>query len=742
MINSILRNVVLLGGMSCALSSMSNPVVIGNARITFITDNLVRLEYAAEQKFLDDSTLFAIDRTPKDVHLTTSSDGNRYTFATPVFTLEYESDGCPFGENNLCARWMQGDGEKVWHITDKNKGNLGGPIVTLDEADEPVPFMDGLLSRDGWYLIHDSGKDVHKDGALHYRDRDHIQDMYLFVYGTDYRKAMKSLAAVSGPVPMTRKYMHGAWYCRWWNYSADDYRRIVQEYREHDFPLDVLVFDMDWHRKDASVGTGHAYMRGWTGYSWNRDLIPDPEGFLKELHADKIYVPLNDHPHDGVRPHEDCYASFMAELGLDSTAAMPYFDAGNPAYMKAFFNNAHRPNEDMGVDFWWLDWQQDYAFPGVRGTTTKHLPWLNELYYADSRRGGKRGAGFSRWGGWGDHRHPIQFSGDIYARWPMLAYEVDMTTRSGNAGCFFWAHDIGGFYERGDAELLTRWTQYGLLNSSLRVHSNWGDDMDRRPWLWGKREEDAMRRIYHMRSELMPYIYTSVRQCHEQTVPLLRGLYFDRPTDEEAYRRNGQFMFGDLIMGAPVTEPGSGPDFTVAKEVYFPDGTDWYSLFNNRKYEGGTIATISVPLEESPVFVKGGYPLPMQPYTQRMASTPLGTLVVRCYPGEEGTYVLYEDDGISEKYIDGEYATTALAYKALPDGVVTVCIAPADGAYDGQPLRRAYQIELPGVSDGAKVKVNGRNTKCRFDATLGGIVIEIPKTDIRKAIDIRIKKPR
>lgn len=121
-----------------------------------------------------------------------------------------------------------------------------------------------------------------------------------------------------------------------------------------------------------------------------------------------------------------------------------------------------------------------------------HLPWLNECYYnysiqpqADGRT--LRGAGFSRWGGWGDHRHPIQFSGDAVGNWDMLRFEVDLTTTSGNAGCFFWAHDIGGFYDGLDPELYTRWTQFGLLNSSLRIHSVVGEKSDRRPWLWGKR---------------------------------------------------------------------------------------------------------------------------------------------------------------------------------------------------------------------------------------------------------------
>ena len=114
--------------------------------------------------------------------------------------------------------------------------------------------------------------------------------------------------------------------------------------------------------------------------------------------------------------------------------------------MTAFLTASHAPLEEQGVDFWWLDWQQDYIYPSVPGVPgLKHLPWLNQLWYQESERGGLRGQDYSRWGGWGDQRHPIQFSGDAGSEWPMLAFEVPFTLASGNAGCFFWAHDTGGF---------------------------------------------------------------------------------------------------------------------------------------------------------------------------------------------------------------------------------------------------------------------------------------------------------
>lgn len=719
----------------------NNPVVIGNSRFTFITDGLVRMEYANHQKFLDDSTLFAVNRQLENVEVKIEKKAGKYIISTSKMSIQFEDDGFPFGQNNLRVYFEMDGKKKSWCLTNEQHGNLKGAITTLDAIGGPVPLQDGLLSRDGWYLINDSGKDVYKNGWLSLRDRDHVQDLYLFVYGNDYKSALYSLKTISGAVPMTRKYVHGSWYCRWWQYTADDYRNLVKEYHEHDFPLDIMVFDMDWHRKDGKIGTGHAFTRGWTGYSWNRELIPDPEALLREFRNQQIYVTVNEHPHDGIRPHEDVYPDFAQELGIDAAKdPVPIFDAGDPKYMNAFMKHAHRESDSIGVAFWWLDWQQDYAYPVVRGTTTKHVPWLNELYYNYSKQGNLRGAGFSRWGGWGDHRHPIQFSGDAMGNWDMLKFEVKLTTTSGNVGCFFWAHDIGGFYDGLDSELYTRWTQFGLLNSSLRIHSVVGDKMDRRPWLWGQREEKAMQRIYHLRSRLMPYIYSSVRQCHTDMLPLNRGLYIEYPVDKESYQHEGEFLFGDLILAAPVVQAGKGEDKVVEQPVWFPKGDDWYSLFTGNKYEGGKNAVVSCPLEESPVFVKGGWPLPMQPYTERMASTPLTTLVVRCYPGKTGichTYSLYEDDGLTMAYADGEYATTDLTYQKN-DKRVLITVHPAKGTYKGQPQTRAYRIELPGVNAKSKVSVNGRRVKAKMCDDINGIVIPVKATDIHKTIEIAV----
>ena len=250
-----------------------------------------------------------------------------------------------------------------------------------------------------------------------------------------------------------------------------------------------------------------------------------------------------------------------------------------------------------------------------------------------------------------------------------------------------------------------------------------------------------MHRIYHLRSQLMPYIYSSVRQCHTDMLPLNRGMYIEYPEEEKAYQYPGQFLFGDLLLGAPITTKGKGEKKTATQEVWLPGGTSWYNFFTGEKQEGGQVIKTESPLDEFPLFIKGGHPLPMQPYTERMCSTPLTELTVRCYPGEEGadnTYTLYEDDGLTQDYLAGKYATTRLNYQKTGEQTI-ITVSPAEGTYEGQPRKRAYRIELPGVTTQARIQVNGKKVRATPDKELNGIVVQVKVTDIRKPVVIKIQ---
>ncbi|RDC58330.1 DUF5110 domain-containing protein [Pedobacter chinensis] len=730
-----------LATLTLLFGQQTNPIVLGKARFTIITPELVRMEYATDAKFVDEPTLFANNRKTFFNNFEIDKKENRYTISTSRMKIYFTDDGYPFSQKNISITVLNKPKNIDWLIYMKDDANLGGALSTLDEVEGEVPLEQGLLSKNGWHVIDDGQKEILVNGWLSPRPVNHIRDLYFFGYGQNYKAALKSLTAISGEVPMNRKYVHGSWYCRWWNYTDNDYREIVNGYKAHGFPLDVLVMDMGWHtQKEALKGMAHAGSYGWTGYTWNKKLIPNPSILLKEFKDDGLHITLNDHPHDGIRPHEEQYAPFMKAMGADTTNQNTLlFNAGDKKYMDNFFKYALQPSEKIGVDFWWLDWQQDYVMPFVLGyPNVKHLPWLNYLYFKHSQADDKRGLLFSRWAGWGSQRTPIQFSGDAVASWDMLKFEIPFTSKSSNSGCFFWAHDIGGFYGGRDAELYVRWSQFGLTNSSLRIHSVSDENLDRRPWLWGKQAEDALRIVYRLRSQLMPYIYTSVWQSHKESVPLIRGMYIDYPENKEAYINDQQYLFGDLLLAAPIVSPGKGEKLVGIQKVWFPDGDVWFNIFNNEKFEGGQTKEVSSDIYQTPLFVKGGYPLLMQPYKERMASATLDTLVIKCYPGiinKQQTYTLYEDDGISNEYKNDMQSFTKLGYTQKSNAALVNISAVEGKGYTGQPKSRVYVLQLP-LQKAKNVLVNNKKAQFKYDDKTNSTIIITNAVSIGKAVTI------
>ena len=723
-------------------NTAKNPIVFGNNRLTVVTPTLVRLEYAYDGKFIDEPTLFAYDRSnllsTDSISITALGD-DCYEITTPALRMWFHNDGYPFSTSNFNAFYMHNGKEKKFTNRFLPRNNLGGPIETLDRVTEEIPMNDGLLSSDGWYMIDDERADLLVNGWITPRDtKTHVQDQYCFIYGNDFKAALASLGAISGKVPMTRKHIHGVWYCRYWDYTSDEFLDIIKGYDDNDFPIDNIVFDMGWHTNDAVTGTGHNGNLHWTGYTWNRELIPDPKALLDSCHALGVTVSLNDHPHDGIRPHEEQYQNFISALNPPE-GKLQLFDLADSTYMKLFFEYAHRPHEKIGVDFWWLDWQQNYLYPYVRGHHSTSLSWVNELYYRDSQNDGKRGAGYSRWAGWGDHRHPIQFSGDAQSNWEILAFEVKLTACSGQGGCYYWAHDIGGFRGDPNPELTVRWTQFGALSAALRVHSTKDPRLDRRPWLANEQQTNAMRKMYHMRSEIMPYVYSSVWQTHNTMVPLNRSMFIDYGHLKESFNNPQQYTFGDLLLAAPITSPGEGENLTASQTVWFPDNELWYDYFTHECKVGGSKQEIAKNIDQFPLYVRGGWVLPMQPYTSRPATTPLNTLVMRVYPATnnvENTFQLYEDDGISLDYTKGIYATTNLTY-SQQGNKATVVVHPSQGSYPGMVETRNYVLQLPVMNKKGAISVNGKPVKATYNNELRCNIVTVENIPVNQRLDIQ-----
>jgi alpha-glucosidase (family GH31 glycosyl hydrolase) len=747
--NRIILNaaVFAIALMGSAYASDNNPITIGHARFTVIAPEAIRMEYSPSGTFIDDPSLFAITRNPvltddEQKNLKIDVSGKNLTIDTGKMVFTYSDDGVPFHNGNPSAvvKGLASGATSNWTFGQAPQNNLGGTNNSLDHVAGPVALADGLLSKDGFYYLDDSQRFLIPGGDAGWvKQRDANTDSidgYFFAYGLDYKAGLKALTRVSGQVPMPRRYTMGTWYSMWWKYTSTDYRNIMQEFHDHNFPLDMLVMDMDWH-----------ITPGWTGYSWNRALLPDAEQLVKDIHTAGLHLTLNDHPAEGVKPNEDMYADFMKAMGQDPTQqkTLPY-DSGNENYMKTLMAYTHTPLEKEGVDFWWVDWMGDDQSPFNK------MGWINELYFRHSQTSipeyNLRGQSFSRWADWGDQRHPIHFSGDTKIVWPMLQFEIPFTSTAGNVGCFFWSHDTGGFIDdtdplnavlqRKQGELIARWTQFTSVSAVTRLHSANRAWLDKRPWKYSLEIENSMRVSFHLRSEIFPYIYSQAWRSHQDSIPLIRPLYIDYPETPEAYNNSQEYLFGDGMLAAPIVTPGHGFMHTSSQKVWFPEGR-WFDWFDGKEYSG--TQTISNDINAFPLFVRGGFPLVTETYNERMASGNRSNLVIKLYPGTDGqtsNTTLYEDDGQTTGYLNGNYALTHIAFKEAQNQMQLTMTPEINKQlnHDYLPATRTYEIQYMSSSALKSVSINGAVTKVTFDSAQKTNHIMVPETPTDQNITI------
>ena len=455
-------------------------VTHGNARFTILTARLIRLEWSETGVFEDRCTYaFPTRYTDSPTAFTTCADNGALVIDTGALTLRYapfikSAEG--FAASNLSITFTLNGEPVTWTPGMPNPQNLRGTRRTLDECEGDAALDEGLLSRAGWTLFDDSKNVIFDDdGWVGARPDFALQDWYFFGYGHDYKAALAEYTRFGGDIPLIPRYILGGWWSRYWAYSEQDLRDLVAEFEAHNVPLDVFVIDMDWHTPD-----------GWTGYTWNRELFPDPPAFLAWLHEKGLHITLNLHPADGVHPHEEVYPQFAKALGIDPKSGKPVpFRIATKEYVRHYFEMIHHPMENDGVDFWWMDWQQG-EISEVRGLDP--LPWINHLHFNDIKRhvhsdGHVRPMLYSRWGGLGNHRYYIGFSGDAYVVWTALQFQPYLTAAAANVAYGWWSHDIGGHMGGAtEPELYTRWVQFGALSPILRVHSTKDPRAERRPW--------------------------------------------------------------------------------------------------------------------------------------------------------------------------------------------------------------------------------------------------------------------
>ncbi|MFP4165184.1 MAG: TIM-barrel domain-containing protein [Chitinispirillaceae bacterium] len=707
-------------------------VQTGKVRFTVLSSGVIRMEYNENASFEDRPSQAFWFRNQPHVPFSMHVSQTCAEIITDQLHLVCTDTENPFRSDTLKVILLES--ETIWHYGDRDDGNLGGTVRTLDGVNGSLKLPPGLISRNGWAVVDDSGSLVFDENCWPVVRDDPGTDLYFFGYGKDYKRCIREFCALSGSISLPPRFVFGNWWSRYWAYTQGELQKLVEDFEHHRIPLSVCVVDMDWHIVD------NPHHSGWTGYTWNRELFPDPESFFRFLHLKGIRSSLNLHPRDGVHAHEKAYARIAEHMGMNPGSEKPVqFDIADPRFMEGYFRYLHHPLEKSGVDFWWIDWQQGTE-SSLKGLDP--LFGLNHLHYLDSAKDGKRPFVFSRYCGLGGHRYPIGFSGDTHVTWQSLAFQPYFTSTAANVGFCYWSHDIGGHYHgTEDPELYTRWVQFGVFSPVLRIHSANSAFQDRRPFAQDASTFENIRHSMRLRHALVPYIYSCCRQTEKESLPFIRPMYMEHPHDEEAYICGGQYCFGSSLVAAPFTtriDPRTG---LSSKFVWLPLG-HWYDFFTGEYMGGDRLFHAYGGLEDIPVYASAGAVVPCAARTSLEADRNPASLDVKVFAGADRKFVLYEDDGVSSEYKCGKCSETTLVQKWKTNRLEFV-IGAAKGDLCSLPSRRNWRVEFYGVEERCfitcEVGGNIREVRSVYDESRECLIVTLENISVNETVVIKIR---
>ena len=592
---------------------------------------------------------------------------------------------------------------------------------------------------------------------------------YYFMYGGSADGVIAQMRYLSGDVPMFPLWTFGYWQSKERYKTARETEGIVDQYRSLNVPLDGIIQDwqywgsnylwnaMDFLAEDFSNGKqmidnvhkkhAHFMISIWASFG------PQTQQF-RELDEKGLLLPIETWPQSGI--------SHIWPPDMKYPSGVKVYDAFSPVardiywkYLKTLY--------DYGTDAWWMDStdpdffnpkESDYAHPVTGGTWRSlrnafPLETVRGIYQSqrqDDR--GKRVFIMTRSSFAGQqHYGSNMWSGDVNSSWDMLRKQVPAGlsyTLTGNPN---FNTDIGGFFcgsynTRGGGsapknpqfqELYVRWMQYGLFCPVFRSH---GADAPREIWQFGKKGEpiyDAIEKQIRLRYRLIPYLYSIAWQVTSNNDSYMRPLFADFAVDKTVWDMTDEFMFGHSILAAPIvnpqyteeriirtnemtgwnrqnaTENGStgAVDFTATKTAtkYLPKGAQWYDFWTGQRYQGGQNVELQTSIDRVPMFVRAGSILPLGPEMQYVGEKSWDNLELRVYPGANGSFVLYEDEGDSYNYEKGTYTTITFDWS---DKSRTLTIGARRGSYPGMLQSRTFTVVMP---DGSQKTVDYRGIK-------------------------------
>lgn len=602
-----------------------------------------------------------------------------------------------------CQLNIRGKRLQLWGSDTYGFGKDTDPIY------KNIPFFLGLHKKLGYGIFFDNTYRTFFDFGQERKNAYSFwaqggEMNYYFIYGPQLMKVVETFTQMTGKPELPPLWALGYQQSKWSYYPESKVRTLAQEFRQHKIPCDVIHLDID-------------YMEGYRCFTWSKAHFPDPKKMISDLSDQGFKTVLIIDP--GIKEDPDY---FVYKEGVEKDlfckrADGPLFrgsvwpgicsfpDFTNPK-ARAWWEDLFKGLIEDGVRGIWNDMNEpavfeEGTFPNdVRhdfdGHPCSHRKAHN-VYGMQMVRATYNGIkkflkphrpfAITRSAYAGAQRYGAVWTGDNIANWEHLKIANIQCQRLSTSGISFAGSDIGGFVEKPEGELYTRWIQMAVFHPFFRTHTS-GDHGDKEPWTFGSEYEGIVRKFIELRYQLLPYIYSTFWQYCEYGTPMLRSGFLINQNDMEAYNRQEEFFLGDHMMICPISQSK-----VEGRWLYLPQGT-WYNYWDDTQYIDAGELWVKSQLDQIPFFIKAGAVIPHYPVQQYVGELNIETLTLHVYYGEEVTKSqLYEDAGDGYEYLNGDAAVKTFLVNNTAAGLTIN--QEIEG--DFEPTYSKYEIIVHGL---------------------------------------------
>ncbi|WP_282081454.1 TIM-barrel domain-containing protein [Aquimarina algiphila] len=596
---------------------------------------------------------FHISYTYKGKELISEKDGYVKTDSLEILNFNLDKDEVIYGAGSRVVG-MNRRGKRLQLY---NKAHYG-----YETQSELMNFTMPLVLSSKIYAVHFDNApigfldiDSEKDNTLGYETIDG-RKTYQVIAGDDWKDLMYEYTELTGKQPLPPRWAFGNFASRFGYHSERETRETVEKFAKDSIPLDAVILDIYWFGKDIKGHMGNL--------EFLKDSFPNPKQMINDFAINGVKTVLITEPFVLTSSKKWDEAASKGVLGTD-IEGKPFtydfyfgntgiIDIYNPKGKEWFWNIYKEHVKDFGVAGWWGDLGEPEVHPSDLQHAVGSADEVHNIYGHDWARMIQEGyhkdftdqrpfilmrAGYS-----GSQRFGmIPWSGDVNRTWGGLQPQTEIALQMGMQGMGYMHSDLGGFAggETFDAELYTRWLQYGVFQPIFRPHAQ--EHIAPEPVFHDKKTKALAKKSIELRYSLLPYNYTIAFNNNQTGMPLMRPLFFEHSNDKELLELSFTYLWGDDFLVSPVIQPG-----IASMDVPFPKGINWYDFFTGEKFEGGGYKTVNVEKDHIPVFVKGGAFIPMIAPVLTTDKYSTKDLVLHFYYDnmvKKSFGTLYDDDG-------------------------------------------------------------------------------------------------